>query len=373
MLHSVTRSSASAPTLTPLRTHPAGTLTPLGPKTADALGLSAAATTMSPVTRQGRDLMLDGKPYRFVGINAYDLINIGEHSQSELEKTLRTIAASGSNVVRISVYAGHGPESLQRVLDTSTRLGLGLRFVPVLGNEWKDMETGSEAKQKNAAWFKDGYKATYLPHVQEIVKALGNRPEILMWEPLNEPQVVNSAAVTRFTADVAHTIKANGGSLVGISNVGTVLVGLHPGYYRAMAAIPDVDVISLHDYAANYSQNPVVKAMLGFVGNRLIAAESLTARMANKPFYIGEVGTRITKGGKDGRTVGTPAGSMTGDLAKARTAIGYGAQGLLLWGPSPDGHSTDGNGYNMPFTTTDANGSLLKQTLDQVKASFPKL
>ena len=370
MLHAITRSPAPAPTLTPLPARPVATLTPA--KTADSLALSVAATTMLPVTRQGRNLMLDGKPFRFVGINAYDLANLGERSESELEKTLKTIAASGTDVVRVSCYAGHSPESLQRVLDTSTRLGLGLRFIPVLGNQWKDMETGSEAKQKDAAWYKDGYKTTYLPHVQEMVKALGNRPEILMWEPINEPDVLNSAAVTRFTADAAHTIKANGGSLVGISNVGTVLVGLHPGYYHAMAAIPDVDVISLHDYAANYSQNPVVQTMLGFVGNQLIAAESLTARLANKPFYIGEVGTKITQGGKDSKTVATPAGSMAGDLAKARTAIGHGAQGVLLWGPSPDGHSTDGHGYNMRFGVGDATGSLLKQTLDQVKASFRK-
>jgi hypothetical protein len=370
--------------LTPLqRTMPpqgrAQTGPALVPLAGDRLALQAPATSgpvRTAVLRAGSQFQVDGKPFQFAGVNAYDLAATAHRSQAELEKQLKTIAASGATVVRFWAFACYPTADIQNVLDTSQRLGLGLRFIPVLGDQWHWIETGSDKKFKDEAWYKDGYKQNYLPHLRETVKALGNRPEVLLWEVINEPIVKPWQFDTfyDFAKTAAHEVKANGGRMAAIGSFGGLQAGLLPHQYAKLAKLNDIDAISMHDYARTWHSvgvtEKLTKAVLTWFGDKELAWDAQTAQKAGKPFYIGEVGTKVRHAGwkvsEDMPQVRTPVEAMAGNLARGQFAFQKGASGVLLWGPQADGKSKDGHGFGFDFATGDVNGNAVRQVLTQL-------
>jgi hypothetical protein len=325
------------------------------------------------VVRSGDRFEIDHQAFRFAGVNAYDLAAVAGKSQADLEKELRTIAASGATVVRFWAFARYPTADIQKVLDTSQRLGLGLRFIPVLGDQWHWIDTGSDKKFKDQDWYANGYKQNYLPHLQETVKALGNRPEVLLWEIVNEPLVKPWEFDTfyRFAQTAAHEVKANGGRMVAIGSFGGMQAGLLPQQYRKLAELPDIDAVSMHDYARTWHSvgwsEGITKAVLTWAGDKELALDARIARQAGKPFYIGEVGTKVRHAGwkvaPDMPTVRTPEQAMAGNLARGQFAFSKGASGVLLWGPQPDGRAMDGHGFGFDYASGDVNGRAVRQVL----------
>lgn len=344
-----------------------------------AIPASRREAVTRPVTRQGAEFQVDGQPFRFVGLNAYDLVQIAEQSQAELEKVLTTIAASGATVVRFWAFAGHDPEVAGRIFDTSQRLKLGLRFIPVLGNHWDSMESGKQAKTKDLAWYAGGFREEYLPHVRAMVQAHGGRPEVLLWEIINEPVTRHVQALHAFVAETARTIKANGGSLTAVGSFGGVQAGQTPHQYRKLAAIPEIDAVSMHDYARNWYETrwgleTVSKKLLSWLGDKEVALDAKVARDVNKPFYVGEFGTKVAHDGwrvsNNMPTVRTPVEALQGNLARGNLAIQEGAQGVLMWGPQHDSRSPDGHGFGFTYHTDDPTGQVLRGVIHRLKAEW---
>lgn len=352
---------------------PASSLKPLQSDRLNLQPVAARGPIHSAVVRSGSQFKLDGKPFRFAGVNAYDLASVAHRSQAELETQLKTIAASGATVVRFWAFACYPTEDIQKVLDTSQRLGLGLRFIPVLGDQWDWIETGSDKKFKDEAWYKDGYKQNYLPHLQATVKALGNRPEVLLWEVMNEPIVKPWQFDTfyDFAKTASHEVKANGGRLAAIGSFGGVQAGLLPQQYAKLAKLSDIDAVSMHDYARTWHSvgvtESVTKAVLTWFGDKELAWDANTAKQAGKPFYIGEVGTKVHHAGwkvsPNMPQIRTPVEAMAGNLARGEFAFDHGASGVLLWGPQANGHSMDGHGFGFDFATGEVNGNAVRQVL----------
>jgi len=106
----------------------------------------------------------------------------------QLDDVLKAIYATGANTVRFWAFSACPLESYEKIFAASRRLGLGLKFIPVLGNHWAAMEAPVSRFDKNDAWYTSGYTKDYLPHVESTVRALRDEPDILSWEIMNEPE-----------------------------------------------------------------------------------------------------------------------------------------------------------------------------------------
>jgi len=125
--------------------------------------------------RDGQDLTIDGELLTFFGVNAPYFLD-DELPEAEVEQAMVDLAARGVNTVRVWYFAEHDPQRFARLLDLGRRTGI--RFVVTLednvfeGRDW---------------FFSDDDEHVYRPHLQAAVSEFKDRPEILMWEVVNEP------------------------------------------------------------------------------------------------------------------------------------------------------------------------------------------
>ncbi len=312
---------------------------------------------------KGNKIILKDQEYKVSGINVYDLADVGKKSQEELEKTLKLISYSGANTIRCMAFSRLKPEDFIRVLDTNKKLGLNLKFILVLGNHWQDMEKPGSNFIKNDEWYKEGYKKDYLPHVKETAKALLNRDEILMIELLNEPEAQHQT-LKNFADEVSTTIRQiytdydkehNTQIPRHLISLGTLGGEHRPGMvkddYRDLFELPNIDVVTAHDYTydANESSLTTISPLFQKYINY--------ANELNKPFFLGEIGIKVRKGGTEHK----PEGENIRDPQQAMEIMGsrlqvykeQGISGALVWGPEPNGHAVDGAGLGFTFKPGD--------------------
>jgi hypothetical protein len=155
---------------------------PVVPVAADCAGI---------VQRDGERLVLDGQPVAFFGINAHYLLD-REFPEAQVDFFLREMARREVNAVRVWFFHDEDPDRLERLLDAGRRHGL--RFVVTLADH----------VFKTVDWFGDDEdEDDYRPHMARTVERFKARPEILMWELINEP----SCGEGRYSAECAERIK----------------------------------------------------------------------------------------------------------------------------------------------------------------------
>jgi mannan endo-1,4-beta-mannosidase len=167
------------------------------------------------VTRRGAELLLGGRPFRFVGFNAYDLPF--KAKAAEVDAVLRAASGLGLRVVRTwafngnpgSAYAFYGAdgtpneEQFRRVdgiLESARRHGL--KVILVLENYWPDYggiaATAARFGVAKLEFFSDPRcRAAYQDHVANLVtrvNAISGRPylddpTLFAWELMNEPRI----------------------------------------------------------------------------------------------------------------------------------------------------------------------------------------
>ena len=152
---------------------PGATASPAVPQVAAAQARPALAGF---VTAQGDQLVLDGKPYHFVGVNA-TYLTLTYFLDGQVEPIIRYLAETqGVNVIRLFFTPGQDLNRLQLVLDLGNKYGI--RYIVALQNYHF---------HKSQSWFAERYVDEDLPHLRETVTRFRDRPEILMWEMMNEP------------------------------------------------------------------------------------------------------------------------------------------------------------------------------------------
>jgi hypothetical protein len=307
-------------------------------------------------TAKGQDILIDGKPFHFQGLNVYDLADIAEQNPEELRQTLKTIAWSGATVVRFWAFSYLKPDTLGRILDESKALGLDLKFIPVLGNHWQ--HSRPELKIKDADWYRQGYKEQYRPHVERTVTALADRPEILMWELMNEPECQDGNALYAFTKDVSTLIRSKAPQLISAGTLSDDRSGLQNERFQNLHALPTIDVVSFHDYP-EYGATEEARAKQLIAVNHSMAHVLDVGRKLGKPVLIGETGSKVTTGYK-GQTVRDVGAAMTIVTGRVEKAMNGGAAGTLSWGPQPRGHAVDGDGYGFDFTPDSPAGEAVR-------------
>src|SRR5689334_22291967 len=157
------------------------------------------------VYRSGRQLMLDGAPYRFVGFNAFGMAGCATGSRWTDEQLDAYFAQlPPASMSRTWAFSRWGIDALEHVVASAERNGQKIILsLAEAGN-------GCEEPAKDDAWYQSGYQAGYLPWVQQVVTEFKDSPAIGMWELINEPghhSMVDATTMKTFLDSVAGTIK----------------------------------------------------------------------------------------------------------------------------------------------------------------------
>lgn len=354
---------------------------------------------------ENNKIMLKGKEFKISGINVYDLADVAHRSQSELESTLKTIASSGANTVRFWAFTKSNPQDFIKIFDTSKNLGLDLKFIPVLGDHWEHIESF----RKNDKWYAGDYKTqdmvnkpkgyventkdliseylgeqlqtpsnaeSYLQHVKETIPLFTDRDEILMIELMNEPEAKHNT-LKGFADDVSTTIrniysekeKQTGQEipkhLISLGTLGgTTRQGMVGHDYKDLYTLPNIDVVTAHDYTFNdgeSKENTVAPVFTDYLKY---------AKELNKPFFLGEIGIKVRKDGVENSNnpklrSNEKAMDILQNRIKAYEKLGF--SGGLVWGPQPDGKAVDGSGHGFSYKSGDKVEQNLKNVFQEFK------
>ena len=298
----------------------------------------ATSTTTDPTAATGEigssggHLELNGRPYTFVGVNAYEIgtevgVNPGcgsQESNAQLNELFSSLPAN--SLVRIWAFQGaiatniHTDQldwaSLDRVFGAAA--AHGQRLIVSLtdqggvcdGDHWQDPPwfDGGFMNVFNSPSNSDGSGHTplsYWDYMQDVVNRYKNSPALGMWEPISEaeastcdgsyypgtcwghtscPNEAVAARALRHFFDVVggeiHALDPN--HLVENGLLGGGQCGTESADYQYVSASPGVDVLSYHDY---YSGTAMGGDQWNGIDVRIAQAAALS-----KPIIAGEMG-----------------------------------------------------------------------------------
>lgn len=234
-----------------------------------------AAVPAGFVTRAGRDFMLDGAPFRFVGVNFYNaagdpaIYQCGAwmaNPDVELDAWFARIRAdSGTRVVRFWAFqrftnGGTDWRGFDRVMRLANKHGL--KVIPVLENQWDDCTLGGT---KDEAWYLGGYKQphggyplAYRGHVRRVVERYRNDPAIFAWMLMNEAETRTPSgadapeALYTFARDMSGYVKyLDPNHLVTLGTIGAGQAGVRNSNYERLLGLPTIDFGTFHEYGNN--------------------------------------------------------------------------------------------------------------------------
>jgi len=354
-----TSSSTSTTVTSPL---PTSTTTPGKPPPSAAVVTVPAPAPGGIVSASGGKLVLNGEPYRFVGVNAYEIatqwgVNAGcgpELSDVQLDQFFAALPPS--SMVRFWAFQGTmatnvttkqidwGP--LDRVFAAADEYHQ--RLIPVIAGESGSCDSGHWA---DLSWYDGGFRdvfngggltpLSYWDYLQAIVNRYKDSPALGMWEPMSEaeastcpgqfepnncngnqtcPNEQAAAQALRFFFDTVggeiHALDPR--HLVESGLLGSGQCGAVWNDYSYVGASPAIDVLSYHDYGA--PNTPIPGDQWNGLAVRLAQAASL-----GKAIVIGEEGINA---GTACLSDSQRAADLSTDVQAQEAA---GTSGVLLW------------------------------------------
>jgi len=292
---------------------PAPTLDPRAPRplpTAISLGRDCAGLI---VARDG-GFWRDGRPWTFVGTN---LSYLSKLPLDAIDEAFAALAADGVTVVRTWILPGHDLDHL----DSALALGRkhGLRFVVTFDDFWH-IDRGQPL-------FGEAYRQTYEAHLQRVVSRLKDRPEVFMWQLMNEPSCGPEGMSAECRARMVAWAEAGAKLVRSQDSCRPLAVGLlgiwvpdavQEEHFARMAHIPGVDTMTLHR-AAGGDFDDLLKRHMGVVLEKAM------------PLVWGEIYEKAYDGGCQelpDDAVRRRARTIRRDLARSFDA---GVDGYLLW------------------------------------------
>lgn len=341
-------------------------------------GSSTVGSTVSPpphsskISVAGGKLMLAGRPYTFVGVNAFELgtqwgTNFGcggMETDTDLDHLFSSLPPN--SLVRFWAFQGTlatnylthqldwGP--LDRVFAVAA--SYHQRLIVTLtdqsgtcdGNHWQDLSwyQGGFKQVFNDPSTTDGRGSTpmsYWDFMRAVVQRYKDSPALGMWEPISEaessdcpaaysgqgpscwghqtcPDEAAAAAGLRYFFDVVggevHALDPT--HLVENGLLGGGQCGTQGADYQYVSGSPGIDVLSYHDYSAGTDLIP--GDQWNGLGVRLSQAKAL-----NKPIIGGELG--VAGGTASGCTSLSERADQV--AAKVQAQVQAGSSGVLIW------------------------------------------
>jgi endo-1,4-beta-mannosidase len=283
--------------------------------------------------------MLNGRPYRFAGLNIYNANNQGKcwyelGTTASLDQTLSSIGPA-QNAFRAWFFQSLATRNGQRDWSTfdatlAVARAHDVRVIATLGNQLGDCE-GPAPVRKNEAWYRSGYGSlrdagaadTYREWVAEVVARYRNDPTILAWQLLNEADLATpsghcnpsaSRTLKQFAQDMAGLVKSiDPNHLLSLGSWGLLDCGLAGSAYQDVHRVSGIDLCEIHDYSGPSS------ALAPLLQLRISQCRAL-----GKPLFVGEIGVRL-------QDAGSPANRAAVIRAKLSAQFGAGIAGALLW------------------------------------------
>ncbi len=254
------------------------------------------------VTRSGRNLILSGKKFRTIGVNRYNLLTTGGNpyvgcagvfSEKDLSAWFSELKTMGVTSVRFWAFqsftrSGRELSRFDLVLQLASKHDI--KVIPVLENHWDECTDGGE---KSTAWYRNGYKApygsytlSYRDYVAKIVRKYKDNPTIMAWQLMNEAET-DHQTLYAFADAMSSLIKqVDPNHLVSLGTIGSGQNGASYTEYRALHALPTIDIAEYHDYHEERAAFPNADTF-----------NSLSTRFSDvmtldKPIMIGEAGIK---------------------------------------------------------------------------------
>ena len=242
------------------------------------------------VYRNGTQLMLNDAPYRFVGVNNYDLT--GCHtgnpvSEADADKFFSQL--SPNSMTRVWAFEPWGVEGVERTVRLAEKYGQKLILTLADG--------GGNCSEPvyDAAWFEQGFRGSYFAWVARLATAFKGSPAVGIWELMNEPgSKVNNmtpGVIKQFyDATAAHIKQIESRHLVSTGALApweSFQNGVS-GYAEAHSG-PDIDVVSVHEFDFAHANAQTI------VSPHFHTALD-AARTIGKPVYVGETGVTLGNG-----------------------------------------------------------------------------
>ncbi|NAZ83647.1 cellulase family glycosylhydrolase, partial [Kineococcus sp. R8] len=342
------------------------------------------------VTRDGRQLQLDGEPFRFVGANLYDAAASDRYScrpasripTDDLEDHFRWLREqAGVTVVRFWAYqtytdSGRDFSAVDRVVEAARRAGV--RLVPVLEDGPGDCSTGEPgtplAEADGGSYFSSGYLRPYgdaqlslRDYARAIATHYRDEPTIVAWMIVNEAETderdaEGRSALVSFAGDVSAVLHdADPNHLVTLGTQGNGAPGGSGPDFREVYNQEGLDFVEVHDWARYGSDTEALPGAQGTTLPRTdsagcasrsapIACSFAIAAEIEKPIVVGEAGILATDAAGRQRRA---------DLlqAKVSAALEVGAAGYLVWHYS----STATDGYDLVRADRDPSFAVLRR------------
>ena len=336
------------------------------------LAASVAGAQAQPagfVQRKGTALTLNGKPYRFIGVNYWYgglLATQGEAGKARLKKELDFLQKQGATNLRVMVGAeglsnGYQYRVMQPLqtapgkFDESIAVGLDhllaeldkrdMKAVLHFTNtwewsgglsqylEWNGYPATPMPKDPNFDWSKfqqyvaqfftcapcQQQVATYIRYVLARTNTVTKKPyvrdpAIMAWEIINEPRPMTAAATPAFeqwmkqTAALIKSLDKN--HLLTTGSEGEIASDNNMAVYERVHADPNIDYLTIHIWPKNWGwfrDTATAKGMPAVIAKATayVDKHAAEAQKLNKPLVIEEFGLP-----RDGQTF-TLAASTT--------------------------------------------------------------
>jgi mannan endo-1,4-beta-mannosidase len=308
-------------------------------------GLCSSPRETGFVTRHGVSLLLDGRTYRFDGVNLYNAARLSVRDPG-LAQALQPLR--GGEVVRAWFFqelAISDGRRDWRAFDQTLAVSATnhKKVIATLIDQWGACD-GSDG-YKSLAWYQNEYATrvepaclvTYREWVSEVVTRYKNSPSILLWQLVNESEARESKqgicdeataadALRRFTDDVGGLVhRMDPKHLVNLGTIGGGQCGTAGPDYGYVHASTGTDLCEYHDYS------PPTVTMPGdeYNGIRIRIDQ---CNLLDKPLFVGETGITIS-------AVASPEERARNFDEKFSAQFGAGVVGELIWqwnpGPPP--------------------------------------
>ena len=370
-----------------------GTSTPVSTTSGGAL----ANVPSYFVTRSGRQLMVNGNVFRFVGANLYDAAATDRYScnpgrklsDADLATTLQYLHdKAGVTVLRFWAYqtytqGGTYFDGVDRVIAAAGKVGM--KVLPVLedgpGNCTTIDPAQPKSKYQDDTWYTAGYKVpfgnaslSYRDYVKLVVAHYADNPAIVAWSMMNEADTsardsAGKSVLVDFAKDMAGVIRSvDTRHLITVGTQSNGAPGASGPDFTAVYGLPEIDLAEVHDWGYwGSDQSP----MPGGNGATVPSPDSASCRTTDapvgcsfalaagldKPLFVGEAGI-------SGRTPEERTTRSSELRAKMDAAFGAGAVGYLIW--SVNTGITDG--YDVLINDDDPLIGQLAQVAQQIKS-----
>jgi mannan endo-1,4-beta-mannosidase len=315
----------------------------------------AAAVPAGFITRDGTQLILDGQPFRFTGVDIYNANSDGwcgaqMNTGSTLDDALTAIGP-GKRVFRawffqpLATTKDASPHRDWSGFDHTLQVAAdhGMKVIVTLTDQWGECGTNVAGNgYKTADWYTTGYEQiqpgmleSYRDWVHDVVTRYRDDPTVAFWQLINEAEtdtfqgagcldsVQSYQVIHDWAADVSGMVKAiDPDHLVSLGTIGSGQCGTDGPRYQDLHAISTIDLCEFHDYGS---------PLVGIPGDqwngmqvRIDQCDAL-----NKPIFVGEAGIIPDDIG------GTLQARADAFRAKIDAQFAAGVRGFLAWAWSP--------------------------------------